>query len=193
MAVSSQDLNKQPQSPVDAQNHAQNVTQNHVNNEYQQKKAMSIAMKLKLNLPGELNSGEPVKQPQYPPSKSHSDSRSDSSSDDVQQGRYEKYSKVQEASATQNCQSSPQMNELKTRSLMIHQLTKEIFQSDIEKHFAKYGKIIHYTDPPKNCKNPEIRFVFVKFETAESVEKALKDTHHVVKGIKLTCNKGKDF
>lgn len=61
----------------------------------------------------------------------------------------------------------------KTRSLMIDMIPKDLSLVTVKNYFNKFGKITNFTDPPRNSKSTNTKFVFIKFEKYESVDKAL--------------------
>lgn len=61
----------------------------------------------------------------------------------------------------------------KTRSLMVDMIPRGLSLATVRDYFNKYGKITNVTDPPRNSKSASTKFVFIKFEKYESVEKAL--------------------
>lgn len=61
----------------------------------------------------------------------------------------------------------------KTRSLMVDMIPRGLSLATVRNYFNKFGKITNFTDPPRNSKSQSTKFVFIKFEKYESVDKAL--------------------
>lgn len=80
-----------------------------------------------------------------------------------------------------------------TRSLYVAGLYKGLAQSEVKKYFEKYGKIINVTVPPvvDNIVDGQ-KYLFIKFESCESVDKILKQDFHTIKDISVRTKPGKN-
>lgn len=65
------------------------------------------------------------------------------------------------------------LQEIQTRSLMVDLIPRKLSLKTVEKYFMKFGKILQVTDPPRNSKSPNTKFIFIKFENYETVDKVI--------------------
>lgn len=61
----------------------------------------------------------------------------------------------------------------KTLSIMVDMIPRAMNLSVVKTYFSRFGKIACFSDPPNNSKSPLTKFVFIKFEKLESVDKVL--------------------
>lgn len=80
-----------------------------------------------------------------------------------------------------------------TRSLYVAGLYKGLTQPEVKKYFEKFGKIINVTVPPvvDNIVDGQ-KYLFIKFETCDSVDKVLKQDYHTIKDISVRTKPGKN-
>lgn len=80
-----------------------------------------------------------------------------------------------------------------TRSLYVAGLYKGLAQSEVKKYFEKFGKILMVTVPPvvDNIVDGQ-KYLFIKFESCESVDKVLKQDFHTIKDVSVRTKPGKN-